>query len=299
MFHPTTCAINAMVENLHQTYRQTYGQLEPDYAGMLAWAGRMALETIVNSDALYHDVNHTIMVTQAGQAILQGKHGWEGGVTPRDWLHVVLALLYHDIGFVRGILRGDRPGVYRTGIGEETITLPRGATDASLTPYHVDRGKRFVRERFAGHAILDAEVLAANIERTRFPVPTSRAYQRTDDYPGLVRAADLIGQLADPHHQRKFPALFAEFSETGVQAQLGYETLDDLRDAYPTFYHTVVTPYIDAGLRHLQATHVGKTWIANLYAHVFAIEQHGQSRPGGYASRPLTSSGRGDVRQAD
>lgn len=273
MFHPTTCAIHAMVENLQQTYGQTYGQLEPDYAGILAWAGNMALETIANSDALYHDVNHTIMVTQAGQAILLGKHCCEGGVTPRDWLHVVISLLYHDVGFVRGILRGDRNGVYLTGIGDETITLPRGTTDASLTPYHVDRGKRFVQERFTGHAILDAEILAANIERTRFPVPNRSAYQRTDDYPGLVRAADLIGQLADPHHLRKLPALFAEFSETGVNAQLGYETPDDLRDDYPTFYRKVVTPYIDTGLRHLQVTHMGKAWIANLYAHVFAIEQ--------------------------
>ena len=272
MFHPTRCAIDAMVENLQQTYVQTYGQLEPEYTDILAWAGSMALESIANSDALYHDVNHTIMVTQAGQEILQGKHFCEGSVTPHDWLHVVIALLCHDIGFVRGILRGDRNGVYLTGIGDETISLPRGATDASLTPYHVDRGKRFVYERFTGHAILDAEILAANIERTRFPVPSSSAYQSTDDYPGLVRAADLIGQLADPYHLRKFPALFAEFAETGMHAQLGYRTPEDLRDDYPTFYRQTITPYIDAGLRHLQATRTGKTWIAHLYGQVFAVE---------------------------
>lgn len=47
-----------MVENLQQTYRQTYGQLEPDYADILAWAGRMALEAIANSDAL--EVSSTV-----------------------------------------------------------------------------------------------------------------------------------------------------------------------------------------------------------------------------------------------
>lgn len=73
----------------------------------------------------------------------------------------------------------------------------------------------------------------------------------------------------------KFPALLAEFSETGVNAQFGYETPDDLRDHYPTVYRQVVAPYIDAGLRHLQATHMGKTWRANLYAQVFAVEQRG------------------------
>ena len=65
------------------------------------------------------------------------------------------------------------------------ITLPPGATDASLTPYHIDRGKLFIRERFGGHHLIDAEVIAANIERTRFPVPDDSDHQGTADYPGL------------------------------------------------------------------------------------------------------------------
>jgi hypothetical protein len=39
-------------------------------------------------------------------------------------------------------------------------------------------------------------------------------------YPGLLRAADLIGQLADIDYLRKTSALFAEFSETGVSKKL-------------------------------------------------------------------------------
>jgi hypothetical protein len=149
-----------------------------------------------------------------------------------------------------------------------------GASDAALTPYHVDRGKRFVRERFGGHGVIDAEVIAANIERTRFPVPHDNDHQGTDDYPGLLRAADLIGQLASPNHMRKFPALFYEFEETGVNATLGYKNPGDLRDDYPTFFWKVVTPYIQDGLRYLRVTETGKQWIANLYAHVFAMEHH-------------------------
>jgi hypothetical protein len=39
-------------------------------------------------------------------------------------------------------------------------------SDAALTPYHVDRGKRFVHERFGAHgALIDGTVIAANIER--------------------------------------------------------------------------------------------------------------------------------------
>lgn len=272
MFNPTELLIDAFVERLQQEYRRMYGVLEPSYPGIIAWAGRMALENIANSDALYHDVEHTLMVTLVGQEILKGKHIREGGVSPDDWLHFLLSLLCHDIGYVRGVCRDDRNGVYITGVDDQTVTVSSGASDAALTPYHVDRGKRFVRERFAVGGIIDAEVIAANIERTRFPVPYDNDHQGTDDYPGLLRAADLIGQLAAPNHMRKFPALFYEFEETGTNATLGYKNPGDLRDNYPTFFWKVVTPYIQGGLRYLRGTETGKQWIANLYAHVFAIE---------------------------
>ena len=41
--------------------------------------------------------------------------------------------------------------------------VPEGATDASLTPYHVARSKLFVRERFSD-AIIDLDIPL--IERT-------------------------------------------------------------------------------------------------------------------------------------
>jgi hypothetical protein len=84
----------------------------------------------------------------------------------------------------------------------------------------------------------------------------------------------LIGQLADPHHMQKFPALFYEFEETGMNRKLGYQNPDDLRDAYPAFYWSAVNPYIQDGLRHLRVTQEGKQWIANLHSHVFAVEHH-------------------------
>lgn len=272
MFNPTELLIDAFVERLQQAYWRTYGKMEPSFTGIIGWAGRMALENIANSDALYHDVEHTVMVTLVGQEILKGKHLRDGGVTPRDWLHFVISLLCHDIGYVRGVCQEDLEGSYTTGNKGQMITLPTGATDAAMTPYHVDRGKCFIRERFGDNDIIDAEIIAANVELTRFPVPDASDYQGTADYPGLLRAADLIGQLADPRHMRKFPALYYEFEETGTNAKLGYKNPGDLRNDYPTFYWNVVNRYIQDALRHLRVTQQGQQWIANLYAHVFSVE---------------------------
>ncbi len=277
MFNPTQIVIEAFVRQLQEMYERIYGVLEPGYPGIIAFIARLALENIANSDAPYHDMNHTIMVTSVGQEIARGKHTSEGGVTPRDWLHFMISLLCHDIGYVRGVCRGDRNGHYVCSAEGDLATIPDGSTDASLTPYHVTRSKLFVRERFGRASLtqIDTKEIEANIEHTRFPVPESEQHTGTADYPGLLRAADLIGQLADVNYLRKTSALFAEFRETGASEKLGFRTAEDLRAAYPAFFWNAVNPYIGDALQYLRVTQEGKLWIANLYAHVFSEEHRG------------------------
>lgn len=278
MFNPTHIVIEACVRELQMMYEHTYGVLEPSYPGIIGFVGRLALENIANSDAAYHDINHTIMVTLVGQEILRGRHISEGGVTPRDWLHFIVSLLCHDIGYVRGICRGDRNGQYVINAKGDTITTSEGATDASMTQYHVARSKLFVRERFGNKGLsqLDTVSIETNIENTRFPVPQDEQHSATGDYPGLLRAADLIGQLADINYLRKTAALFTEFRETGMSEVLQYSSAADLRSNYPHFFWKVVRPYIEDALRYLRVTQEGKLWIANLYANVFSTEHRGQ-----------------------
>ena len=186
MFNPTAVVIDAFVDELHKGYIGTYSNLEPDYPGIIDYVGHMALELIANSDAPYHDLGHTICVTLLGQEVLKGKHLREGGVSPRDWLHFIISLLCHDIGYVRGVCQDDEPGRYVTGTGEETVELPEGATDASLTPYHIERGKLFVRERFARTGTSLSRSCAPT-SNTRFPVPIENEREAATDYPALLR----------------------------------------------------------------------------------------------------------------
>ena len=278
MFNPTEIVVEAFVNELQLMYERNYGLLEPSYPGIIGFVGRLALENIANSDAAYHDVNHTIMVTLVGQEILRGRHISVGGITPRDWLHFIVSLLCNDIGYVRGICRGDCDGRYVINVAGDTVSVPDGATDAAMTPYHVARSKLFVRERFGKEAISQLDILAieANIEHTRFPVPNDEQHSATDDFPGLLRAADLIGQLADINYLRKTSALFNEFRETGIAEMLKYQSASDLRAGYPQFFLQVVRPFIEDALRYLRVTQEGKLWIANLYANVFSTEHKGQ-----------------------
>jgi len=278
MLNPAHLIANALGEELVGNYRDIYGDRQPEYATILRATSKLVVERIANSDALYHDSHHTVMVTLVGQAILKGRilvHQ----VDPVDWLHSTVALLCHDLGYLRGICPGDTDQTFVTSEQGEAVRAPRGASDAFLTPFHIERGKIFVRHRCAKNEDLDEERIARAIELTRFPVPADNDHAETDTEAGLVRAADLIGQLADPFYPRKLNALYHEFVETGVAERLGYRSPTDVAEHYPRFFWQAVEPYIGDALQHLSRTVEGKQWIANLYAHVFA-EEHRRERLG-------------------
>ena len=271
MLSPIETIINATVEEVLASYDANYGLLEPDLPNIAAWATRTSLELIRRSDALYHNAEHTAQVVSVGLEIIRGRHIKKGGVSPQDWLNYVVALGCHDIGYVRGVCLDDTEGRYITGVGNEFVELT-GVTDAAMTPYHVDRGKTFVRQRFFGRPYLDVDQICRNIDQTRFPVPESGDSEETDDYPGLVRAADLIGQLGDPRYLQKLPALYYEFVETGAAEKLKVSNPLELRKNYPSFFWNVVRPYITDAIEYLKVTSEGQRWVANLHSNVFEVE---------------------------
>ncbi|WP_315798493.1 HD domain-containing protein [Bradyrhizobium sp. SZCCHNRI3043] len=260
----------AALERFLSSYmRRRFGSSHTQLTEMLPAAARIALECIGNSDALYHNVEHTLLVTLAGHEILRGR-ALHSHMTADDYVHVILACLLHDIGYVRGLFREDDVNGFVIDRGGRKICLPRGASDASLMPYHVDRSKLYVINRIEGMAPLDKDRIARAIEGTRFP---PLAGQQFDEEQSIVRAADLIGQLGDPNYIRKANALYYEFEEVGINRQLGYESPADIVNRYPQFYWNSVAPHIQTEIRYLNMTSTGRQWIANLYANVFRAER--------------------------
>src|SRR5262245_51737713 len=163
------------------------GSSHPRLTELVPFAAQLALECIANSDALYHNVEHTMLVTLAGHDIFVGRALLTQS-TPSDYAHLIIACLMHDIGYVRGILKGDGIDGYVIDAHGRKVALPRGSSDAALMPYHVDRSKLFVLDRM--HE-LDAERIARSIELTRFPVNSVDPPNDLDEEGLLVRAADL------------------------------------------------------------------------------------------------------------
>lgn len=257
--------------SLTEDYRRTYSSSAGRYVEIIEYASRVAIERIGESNALYHNFEHTMLVTQVGWDILKGK-GLHVGVDAKDAAHFLLACLFHDIGYVRGICRGDARDEVVCNMAGEKVRLQKGASDAALAPYHVDRSKLFILERAAFTDLLDGERIARAVEMTRFPVPDDGDHAETDTEAGLVRAADLIGQLADPYYPRKCVALYCEFEEMGTNRQFGYSSPEDLLRSYPRFFWNTTYPYIKCGLKYLDCTAAGRQWTANLFRHVFSSE---------------------------
>ena len=133
MLNTTSLLADALGRNLSETYRRIYGDQEPHIAAALDEAARLVIERIACSDALYHDCEHTALVTLCVQDILRGRR-MERTVSPADWGHTILAALNHDIGYVRGICAGDTDEHFVIDADGNTVTPPRGASDAFLAP---------------------------------------------------------------------------------------------------------------------------------------------------------------------
>jgi hypothetical protein len=250
-------------------FREIFGSSHSEAAERLASLARVTIECIGRSDALYHNFEHTFLVTLVARDILRGRMLTER-IEIAEYGHLIMACLLHDIGYVRGVLKGDTSTEFVVDGNGKKVTLPRGASDISLADYHVDRSKLFVFERLGNSPMTDPSRLAKAIEHTRFP-PREET-KNSDLEPRLVQAADLIGQLGDPLYPRKANALYYEFEEIGRNQALGYSSPADLIDKYPVFFWNQVSEHIVDGTKYLNLTASGRQWVANLHNHVFCAE---------------------------
>ena len=88
---------------------------------------------------------------------------------------------------MRGICAGDTADHFAIDAAGNTVVPPRGASDAFLMPYHVERGKIFVRDRFAMAAAM----------RSSSPHDRGRRFEPDADAPTLVDIGALGGNAPD------------------------------------------------------------------------------------------------------
>ena len=264
-------ASDALSAFLERHMERNFGSSGAPLTETVSAMAQLALGCIGKSDALYHNAEHTMLVTLAGHEILQGR-ALHSHVPAEEYAHFIIACLMHDIGFVRGILRGDGQDGYVIDSTGRKVTLPRGGSDAALFRYHVDRSKLFALQCLKSIKPIDEQRVARGIEYTRFPITISPTDEKPDDVLRLVRAADYIGQLGDPNYIAKANALYYEFEEAGLNREFAYSSPADVVSAYPRFFWKSVYPHIQTAIEYLNVTPGGRQWIANLHSNLFRAE---------------------------
>ncbi|MGA8713807.1 MAG: metal-dependent phosphohydrolase, partial [Roseiarcus sp.] len=112
---------------LAHDFLDIFGSAHNEGAERLGALARSTIECIARSDALYHNFEHTMLVTIVGRDILRGRT-LSHRIEPGDYTNLICACLLHDIGFVRGILSGDTTNEFVVDHTGKTVTLPRGAS---------------------------------------------------------------------------------------------------------------------------------------------------------------------------
>src|SRR6478752_2987424 len=187
LFVKTITALTAkrLGQVLAKDFRQMFGPAYVETADRLGSFARSVIECLGRSDALYHNMEHTLLVTLAGRDILQGL-SLSHRIEPSDYTHLICACLLHDIGYVRGVLSGDTETEFVVDREDRRVKIPRGASDAALTPYHVERSKMFAIERLGKSPLVDANRIAVAIEMTRFPASVDKTLETVGLEPKLA-----------------------------------------------------------------------------------------------------------------
>ena len=273
MFRPSDILIDGFVDHLRDEYARNFPDGAPAHGHAIERAARVALSHIARSNALYHDLSHTILVTQIGQHLLRGKILRSEDVNSSDWMHFVISTLCFAVGFVRDVCPGDDgKGTCVVDANGKKLVMPRGVTDGWLWPYFTDRSKLFVMHHFRNDTVVDASRVAANVEYARFP-PLSDRNRETATYPGLLRAAHLIGSIADPDFDIKTKPLMVELEESGMTRLLGYSDIEKFRLGFHDMFWNTMYPLVADGMKLLDMTGDGREFVAHLHAHLL-VESH-------------------------
>ena len=277
VFYPTDYLINARLKKSILSCFELVCPDAPDEAYDTSFKILdISLSVLENSSAAYHNVEHTSLVTQCGLDIIEAISLRIGKIPSEDLTSYIAALLCHDIGYVRGICKEDNKNNQIISLDGKMVEIEEYKTDASLTPYHVERGKIFVEQRISDFPIVNVQKIQNFISETTFPVPDKEKTNESGsfyDFAACVQAADLIGQMGDPKYISKLSKLFLEFEETGAAKMMKITSPVDLKDTYPQFFWTSVYEHIKDHISILEESPRGKKWITSLYKNVFTRQK--------------------------
>ncbi|MCU0988711.1 MAG: HD domain-containing protein [Xanthomonadales bacterium] len=200
-------------------------------------------------DTPYHDLAHTLQATLCLAELLHNRHfaGAEPRIAADDFRRAVIAVLFHDIGYLK--TRDDTEG-----------------SGAKYTHLHEKRSCAFVRDYLSElgwpqddirsvENLISATGPTADVTKIDFGSEVERVLGQA------VCTADYVGQMSDPGYPDKLRPLFGEFAESYryqliPESQWPFPSYEAMLRSTPGFWGTFVQHKLNvecAGIcRHLE-----------------------------------------------
>ncbi len=172
----------------------------------------------------YHDLSHTLSVFICAVRLLHGVHVSGTPLSEREITSIMLATLFHDVGYAQR--RGEESG-----------------TGAQYTKIHVTRGIQFMRQyaleqHYPPELAHSLAYLMQSTDHMKGFANIIFPDERTRMLGQIVGTADLVGQMADRLYLEKLLFLYFEFKEAGLG---NYDNIRDLLNKSFVFYeHTML-----------------------------------------------------------
>lgn len=200
-------------------------------------------------DTAYHDITHTLQATLCLVELIHNRHENRASprVTPNDFRRALVAVLFHDIGYLKKI--GDCEG-----------------SGAKYTHLHEQRSCDFARAFLERRCWPDDDIqFVENLISSTGPrVDVTQIEFRSEIERLLGQAvctADYIGQMSDPRYPDRLKPLFEEFAESYSYQRISpdewpFKSYEALLRGTPAFWDTFVQRKLNcecAGLwQHLE-----------------------------------------------
>jgi hypothetical protein len=153
-------------------------------------------------DTAYHDITHTMQATLCLVELLHHRHFSDAQPTvgAEDFKRAVIAILFHDIGYLKMVGDSDGSGAKYTHVHEKRSCAlarkylgQRGWSDDDIV---------FVEN------LISATGPLADLTKIEFRSEVERLLGQ------VVCTADYIGQMSDPDYPDKLEVLYSEFEES-------------------------------------------------------------------------------------
>jgi hypothetical protein len=153
-------------------------------------------------DTAYHDINHTLQATLCLAELIHNRHlaGTSPRIGSRDFKRALVAILFHDLGYLK--TRDDTEGT-----GAKYTHVHEQRSCCIVADYLTERGWQDDDIQFVQN-LISATGPRADVTKIEFRSEIERAMGQA------VCTADYIGQISDPAYPDKLKVLYSEFEES-------------------------------------------------------------------------------------